>query len=414
MLQHKKSVVDLNETFIEDINYFKEGYHNLKDSKNDPTTIVYLRDKLHQYDLIMRELQEIDVKSLTNFNVFSINLYSEYMEFNKLVHSDFKVNLHSYISEFLNQVNKNLAQLNAKIIAIKNNRINSETDFKMMILLHKEFKAYRDDIEYLRRDDFQLELPVKFMELDAYLFKTNTLLGDLEIRLEQCFVSHFTKWKETFIQQKDKITELGGVWEKIVKLNKMFQDSYEHLKKVEKDCGNFNVNIKNVNNLVQSVRDVIKTIEYKGVNAINVADSNNSHMITHYMADDMYAAMRSKQVIKTVAIDIVVGVPISVYTGTKVGAKVAKLLIKNGKVVRWLATGVSSTLVGGIAGAVVSILVDIVFGDLLDALINTEWISHGAGISYTINKNFEWLGIYKAIAMKNTLKAQAMKYLDKF
>lgn len=109
MLQHKKSVVDLNETFIEDINYLKENYHNLKDTKNDPTTIVYLRDKLHQYDLIMRKLQEIDVKSLTNFNVFSINLYSEYMEFNKLVHSDFKVNLHFYISEFLNQVNKNLA-----------------------------------------------------------------------------------------------------------------------------------------------------------------------------------------------------------------------------------------------------------------------------------------------------------------
>lgn len=314
----------------------------INDINNKDYSINNLREKLHQYDLIMRELQESDVQSWTEKFVFSISLYEQYMEFNKLVYADLKSNIHSYLGVFVDEMNKQLQKL------IINMESNSEQDFKMIVSFKQKLQQFQEDILYLKRDDFIREFPIKFMEINNNLHQAMLLLATQEKQMITSFISHFKEWKATIIKQKEKITE-SGVWEKIEKLNQMFNASYTNLKQVEKASQDFNFSV--VHKLVKEIQDVINTIEYKGINAIVIENKKNPNIITHYMSDDQYAAKRAKQYETTFYIDIFIGIPVGVGTTTKIGTKVAKVLVSRGKIVRWVTTGIASIGTGVVAGA---------------------------------------------------------------
>jgi hypothetical protein len=52
------------------------------------------------------------------------------------------------------------------------------------------------------------------------------------------------------------------------------------------------------------------------------------------MSDEQYAAKRAKQHETTFYIDIFIGLRVGVGTATKIGTKVAKVLVSRGKIVR--------------------------------------------------------------------------------
>lgn len=420
---NKKAILD---QLFHDLKEAKEGLEDTnKENQEKFSSKLFLKRIVGRYDLIMREFQELNIQAVINAHVFSWEVFCKYKEIETFIIGDNKNIFHQYVGEFLDKLNEKFSDLVDKLNKFDHSKIDSEASFEQLQSLYDKLSEYREDIMYLITEDFKQEFPTIFMQLEAFSVQAKSFIKDLDEKMIKSFTDHFNEWNKTFSEQKAKISE-EGAWEKVETLYTTFTTSHAHYQKFKKENNNLKLNYASADFALRTVINTINTIEYKGIDKVVVEDSNNPDYVTYYMADDTYAAWKSKQNLKRRAsIYVVVPVLIEYPVQKWVYQPIAKYVAENGRILSWTRFKYFPTwapkwlgkFAGAVGNAVVSgiitIAVDAIFGNLVDDIINKQWISEGAGISFKVNTKWMWVGAYLADSFHKTAQAQEIKYLNK-